>query len=256
MSKVYLADKDTLDSVNEKVGTGSDTESSAPTTLFAGIKHLISTLTNHVANWTAARAAKIDSIDTNTARITVTRAGYIDLLGNATNGLAAIKSAVTAAGPWFAKYGTNITLGSKTTVSVGTANVASGNGTKYLNLITADIPEDGMYQWSVNNIDSGYSKTANGTTNDYPDIPTYPCVELSLSGSIGPIDKNDSGNTKSQMKRFTIVTGTPQSANGYIYLRKGMRVVLRIEYNTNSWGDRYNWVSVASAYIKYTKQAS
>lgn len=100
------------------------------------------------------------------------------------------------------------------------------------------------------------TKTVNGTTNDYPDIPTYPCVELSLSGSIGPIDKNDSGNTKSQMKRFTIVTGTPQSANGYIYLRKGMRVVLRIEYNTNSWGDRYNWVSVASAYIKYTKQAS
>lgn len=41
MSKVYLADKDTLDSVNEKVGTGSDTESAAPTTLFAGIKYLI-----------------------------------------------------------------------------------------------------------------------------------------------------------------------------------------------------------------------
>ena len=252
--RTHIADKETLDEVNSKVGTAGDATSG--TSLFAKINSLLNTLANHVAAWTSTRAAKIDSIDTNAARITATRAGYIDLLGNATNGLAAIKLAVTAAGPWFAKYGTNITLGSKTTASVGTANVASGNGTKYLNLITADIPEDGMYQWSVNNIDSGYSKTANGTTNDYPDISTYPCVELSLSGSIGPIDKNDYGNTKSQVKRFTIVTGTPQSANGYIYLRKGMRVVLRIEYNTNSWGDRYNWVSVASAYIKYTKQAS
>ena len=41
MSKVYLADKDTLDSVNDKVGTSSDTASSSPTTLFAGIKHII-----------------------------------------------------------------------------------------------------------------------------------------------------------------------------------------------------------------------
>lgn len=100
MSKVYLADKDTLDSVNEKVGTGSDTESAAPTTLFAGIKYLISALANHVANWTAARAEKIDKLDnlgatgdtggsttsgTLMAKInalltswTSTRAGYLD----------------------------------------------------------------------------------------------------------------------------------------------------------------------------------
>lgn len=63
MSKVYLADKDTLDSVNDKVGTSSDTASSAPTTLFAGIKHLINTLATHVTNWTATRAAKIDKLD-------------------------------------------------------------------------------------------------------------------------------------------------------------------------------------------------
>ena len=63
MPRVYLADKDTLDNVNDKVGTSSDTASSAPTTLFAGIKSLISTLATHVANWTAARAAKIDNLD-------------------------------------------------------------------------------------------------------------------------------------------------------------------------------------------------
>lgn len=63
MPRVYLADKDTLDNVNDKVGTSSDTASSAPTTLFAGIKSLISTLATHVANWTEARAAKIDKLD-------------------------------------------------------------------------------------------------------------------------------------------------------------------------------------------------
>ena len=41
MPRVYLADKDTLDSVNNKVGTGEDAAASAPTTLFAGIKHII-----------------------------------------------------------------------------------------------------------------------------------------------------------------------------------------------------------------------
>ena len=116
MPRVYLADKDTLDNVNDKVGTSSDTASSAPTTLFAGIKHLISVLADHVANWTATRAAKIDKLDnlgatgdtggsatagTLMAKLnalltswTSTRAGYLDKLNNATYGLEALKGYV------------------------------------------------------------------------------------------------------------------------------------------------------------------
>jgi len=41
MSKIYIADKDTLDAVNNKVGASSDAESSTPATLFAGIKYAI-----------------------------------------------------------------------------------------------------------------------------------------------------------------------------------------------------------------------
>jgi len=41
MSREYIADKDTLDVVNNKVGTSGDAESSTPTTLFAGIKYAI-----------------------------------------------------------------------------------------------------------------------------------------------------------------------------------------------------------------------
>lgn len=41
MSKVYLADKDTLDTVNNKVGASTEVESSTPATLFSGLKYII-----------------------------------------------------------------------------------------------------------------------------------------------------------------------------------------------------------------------
>ena len=41
MSKVYLADKDTLDTVNNKVGASDDAEASAPITIFSGLKYII-----------------------------------------------------------------------------------------------------------------------------------------------------------------------------------------------------------------------
>ncbi len=94
MSKEYLADKETLDEVNGKVGTTGDTESSTPTTLFSGMKKLLSLLTAHINSWTAARATKIDTIDTNAARFTSARAGYVDKLNNGTYGLEALKGYV------------------------------------------------------------------------------------------------------------------------------------------------------------------
>ncbi len=53
-----------VQAVNTKVGTSSDTASSTPTTLFAGIKGLIGWFTG---TWTAARAGYIDTVNTNTA---------------------------------------------------------------------------------------------------------------------------------------------------------------------------------------------
>lgn len=166
MPRVYLADKDTLDSVNNKVGTGEDAAASAPTTLFAGIKSLISTLADHVTNWTAARAAKIDKLDNlgttgdtggsaaagtvmaklnaligyvitnNTANktgvLSAKLAYIISLLENATYGLSAIKSS----GNWYAAYGTSVTLYTLSSPVTGSDNeamsaifVAPANGT-------------------------------------------------------------------------------------------------------------------------------
>lgn len=72
--KLFLADKQTLDAVNAntadtraKVGATTDTGGSATAgTLMGKLNALIVSVLTHVTNWTAARAAKIDNIDTNT----------------------------------------------------------------------------------------------------------------------------------------------------------------------------------------------
>ena len=59
--KVYIADKPTLDAINSKVGTATDTGGSATGgSLFAKINAFLSHLLTH---WTPARAARLDSVD-------------------------------------------------------------------------------------------------------------------------------------------------------------------------------------------------
>lgn len=98
MSKEYIADKETLDELNQKLGVNTDAASG--TSLFAKVNSLLNTVANHVAAWTSARAAKLDNLDnigatsdtggsttagTVLAKLnalltswTSTRAGYID----------------------------------------------------------------------------------------------------------------------------------------------------------------------------------
>lgn len=62
--KIYIADKQTLDAVNAKAGATTDTGGTATAgTLFGKINTLITNIAAHVANWTAARAAKVDNLD-------------------------------------------------------------------------------------------------------------------------------------------------------------------------------------------------
>lgn len=87
--KVNIADKETLDAtksavdsikttvetintntdgLGDKIGITTDGQASATSgTVFAKLNKIISDIAAHVAQWTAARAAKIDSIDTNSA---------------------------------------------------------------------------------------------------------------------------------------------------------------------------------------------
>lgn len=84
--KVYIADKQTLDTVNANVAAvhtrvGATTDSGGTATagtLFGKLNAIISSIAAHVAAWTAARAAKIDNIDTNaTSAASNTAANHI-----------------------------------------------------------------------------------------------------------------------------------------------------------------------------------
>lgn len=63
--RIYIADKETLDSLNSKVGTTNNTGGSATAgTIFGKLNAIISSIASHVAAWTAARATKVDNLDT------------------------------------------------------------------------------------------------------------------------------------------------------------------------------------------------
>lgn len=62
--KIFIADKQTLDDVNSKVGTTGNTGgTTAAGTIFGKLNAIISSIASFVANWTAARAAKVDNLD-------------------------------------------------------------------------------------------------------------------------------------------------------------------------------------------------
>ena len=85
MSKKYLADKPTLDEVNEKIGNAGGSS------VFAQLNSIISAIADHVAIWTAAKAGNLDttvssrapaSTALSTAQWMNTRAGYLDKLNS------------------------------------------------------------------------------------------------------------------------------------------------------------------------------
>ena len=102
---IDVAKEASVQGVNTKVGTSSDTASNTPTTLFAGIKGLISWFTSV---WTVARATKLDSIQTtlntpdgNTlgawlqAMINSSNTA-VNFLNNGTYGLSALKASLAS----------------------------------------------------------------------------------------------------------------------------------------------------------------
>lgn len=140
---IDVAKEESVQAVNTKVGTSSDTASSTPTTVFAGIKGLIAWFTG---TWTAARAGKLDNIQAtlNTPNGN-TLASWIEylqiksdlsvnLLSNATYGLSALKTALTGA--------TKKVQSGKipaSTPQTGYLTYATAQGTQYLRYVDVNI---------------------------------------------------------------------------------------------------------------------
>lgn len=68
--KYYLADKGTLDELKSQQGNSNDTGGSSTTgTVMGKLNALITSLSTHMGRWTAARATKVDTIDTNVSGV-------------------------------------------------------------------------------------------------------------------------------------------------------------------------------------------
>ena len=62
--KIYIADKETLDTINNRIGSTTNAAGTTTTgSVFGKLNAIISSIASFVANWTAARAAKVDNLD-------------------------------------------------------------------------------------------------------------------------------------------------------------------------------------------------
>lgn len=141
---IDVAKEASVQAVNTKVGASTDTPSNTPTTMFSGIKSLISWFTNV---WTTTRATKLDSIQTtlntpdgNTLGawlnyLQTTSQSSINLLNNATYGLNAIKTALASGGSIKSvQRGICDTYGSKSNVDL-VVNINAVNMNKSIILV-------------------------------------------------------------------------------------------------------------------------
>ena len=95
--KIFIADKQTLDDVNAKLGTTANTGGSASAgSIFGKLNAIISSITTFVGTWTAARAAKVDNLDAKVS----TRQSEIDAASryNQLNANTAVNNTASATG--------------------------------------------------------------------------------------------------------------------------------------------------------------
>lgn len=169
---IDVAKEESVQAVNTKVGTSSDTASSTPTTLFAGIKGLIAWFTG---TWTAVRAGYVDNINSNTAtNNTASKTGTlsqkgsygISLLENATFGLSALKTTITGGGSPVVKSVQNLAIFTYYASGSYYSETIGGISSKYVDITipSVDINKTLIY-FQPYNLGYGYgAKLINSTT--------------------------------------------------------------------------------------------
>lgn len=143
--EIYIARQDTLmdtkaelTEVNTKIGTTANTGGTATAgTVMGKLNNLTSGAATHAAAWTAARATKIDTMDTNVSSVKTSVGATTDTGGSATAGTlmgklnALVTSLSTHMGRWTAARATKVdTIDTNVTdikTSVGTASDTGGN---------------------------------------------------------------------------------------------------------------------------------
>lgn len=182
--KLFIADKQTLDEVNSKVGATNNTGGTASSgTIFGKLNAIISRIAAHVENWTAARAENLDE------KVS-TRQSEANALSryNTLNTNTGVNNTASATGTLSQKLSHIINLFStnkqKVLVSKAvTVNIASA-GTHTL----VNVTGGGQFEFaSTSNMGTGSADpltiTVDGVPYLFQDIPTYAYILQSLRNS-------------------------------------------------------------------------
>ena len=177
----------------------------------------------------------------------------IGYLLNGTYGLSALKTLIDSIPKnWYAKYGTTTVIASKTTESKNESQTQSS-----IDLLTLDVPEDGMYQFSINGITAGCASTSGAYDNSANASGGYRTILLKRIGYRFDEDGEKYVNNQEADLIASTNYATATNKSGYVYLNKGERVTLRIKSGSyNAQDGFYYWIKVASVYFKCIKQVS
>jgi hypothetical protein len=192
MTTIKIADKPTLDTVNENTSRLTSTRAgyidriANSTYGLDKIKSLIDTI-----------KTTIDNISTNVSnlnsRLTSTRAGYLDYLANSTYGLSAIKTAINNVNTAVSNNG-GLKSVTKTYSTLSTSGTASGltleqrAGLYSVCVVSGDITVNTNFKYRYNNaimpaIDSSVKITANEKVNT-SDSPLYAYITLNRANGL------------------------------------------------------------------------
>ena len=171
--KTFIADKETLDSVNSKVGATNNTGGSASAgSVFAKLNAIISSIATHVASWTAARATKVDNLDTTVSSRqsetnALTRYNQLNTntgVNNTASATGTLSQKLSKVIADIATINTNVTASSKRLVAKKvTANIGAGTSVTVLNVVGAGVFYGGTI--SLNSISAPTVVTIDGVAH-------------------------------------------------------------------------------------------
>jgi hypothetical protein len=249
--------------------TGNTGGSASAGSVMAKLNKIVSDIGTLISNWTSTRAGYIDTIKTNTDRLTSTRATIIDNIGATGNTggttsagtvmaklnaiLSKINSGVTANG-WYAKYGTTITLASGSTTVWGsqcTSYISTGGTT----VLTFIAPESGVYRIDAKGHIATNDNAAGITTatNTWSSDLYVRCITDYNKRA----DNNIVNETYQAMGQLTYNEGLKTSSKNFtlgVYLFKGEAASIKISgYCSATSYCKYYSPVLESYSVKYVK---
>lgn len=238
------------ETVKSKIGSAGDTGGSATAgTAMGKLNKLISDLTTHMGRWTNTRAGYVDDIRSytvtnNTASktgvLSAKLAYVISLLENTTYGLSAIETLIDKYRPWYATYGTTVTL--KSTSS--TISNISTNSSAYTPVFTFVAPADGVYR-----VDMAW-KVVNGGETNYTSTRVY--TRVADSSSLVLVEGSNYRyrcEDQSDLGAVSVGNTLSKTLTFSVYLSKGRSYEVSV-YSSNLTGYTF---AITSATVKYAK---